>query len=87
MIVQVGTDGGHIAHDLDTHVLQVLGRSKSGQQQKLRRAVGAAGNDHFDACRGGSAAFGSRVFDAGGPVVGEQHAGGMRAGADSQVGP
>ena len=87
MVVQVRTHGRHVAHHRDAHVLQMLRRPEPGQQQQLRRAVGAAGHDDLAAGAGGAAAFRRLVLDADGAVVLDQHARRMRAGAHHQVGP
>ena len=71
---------------VDAHVLQMLRRAQAGQQQQLRRAVGAAGHDDLAACARGAAACRRVVFDADRAVVLDQHARGVGAGAHHQVG-
>ena len=57
MVVQVGSHRRHVAHHRDAHVLQMLRRAQPGQQQQLRRAIGAAGDDHLAARARGAAAL------------------------------
>ena len=86
VVVQVGADRRHVAHHVDADVLQVLRRSQTRQQQKLRRSVGAARDDDLAARARRLAALCGVEFDADRAVVLDQHARGVRAGADHQVG-
>ena len=47
MVVQVGADRGQIVHDVDAHLLEMRAGPDARQQQQLRRAVDAAGDDHL----------------------------------------
>ena len=84
VVVQVVADR-QVAYARDAHRLQVRGGSDAGQQQQLRRAVDAAGDDDLAACARGLAARRGVVFDADRAAVLDQQAGGVRLGLHHEV--
>ena len=77
MVVQLGADPGHVAHHRNAHVLKQSAGPQPRQLQQMRRAVGAAGDDHLAARARGAQSLRRAVFDADGAAVLDQHARGM----------
>src|SRR5215469_16937680 len=69
VVVKVGADRSEVVSDLDTHLVQMVTRSDAGQQQELRRAVNAAGDDHLALGPGDLHATGRVVLDANGAAI------------------
>src|SRR6185437_6203803 len=85
VVVQVGADRSEVVRDLDTHLVQMATRSDAGQQQKLRRAVNATGDDHLALGPGDLHTTGRAELDANGAAVLDDDACRMRVRPDHQV--
>src|SRR6516225_10383582 len=85
MVVQVGADGSEVVRDLDTHLVQMITRPDAGQQQELRRAVNAAGDNHLALGPSDLHATRRAELDANGAAVLDDYTCRMRVRLDHQV--
>ena len=86
MVVQVGPDGRHIAHDFDAHGAQMLRRAEARELQQLRRSISPARHNDLRSGMGNATPLGGLIFDAGSAAVFDDDFGGLRTGADGQIG-
>src|SRR5262249_8326279 len=85
MIVQIGTDGRQIAHDLDPHLAQMRARAEARELKQVRRTIRAPADNDLSAGVRHASAAGRIVLQADGTIVLDQDASGLAAPADNEI--
>src|SRR5262245_15624213 len=85
MIVQVGTDCLHVAHNSNPEMPQMRGRAEARELKQVRRSIGAPADDHLAPGPRHTSAGWRMVLHADSTIVLDQDAGGLAARANNEV--
>src|SRR5215471_16127307 len=85
MIVQVGTNRLHVAHDANPEMSQMRGRTEARELKQVRRSIGAPADDHLGPGPCHTSTARRMVLHADGTIVLDQDASGLATRANNEI--